>query len=338
MSLNHQIAQPIIAAEASACAGVDLQFDNLNDAALVQLRTAVDGIPTDTVLAQRLLAASAGAGRVTRSAQWAPVLLQKGASYAIVVSCRSTATSVCVAQVGAKDAAADRWMTALPFNIAPLLWRSADAGDWTARPDTCLAFTVLGAHYTAAQQTLALGTVNVDGVCDLMIAAESVLPETGAACYYTIALPDGRAWKVDDGQVVNLPTAYTGPVNVSAHLQRGPHLAPMLQPGVSLITNMVDNESDYISPMFDANGATDLRVTFKAQLPPGSAVHVERKTNTDANWVTVPHQGSASQAAGILEITHQGPLAGATHVRIRLRLVGTPGARPNVNDLFAVTL
>lgn len=338
MSTRHQISQLVTLNQAAQCSGVDLCFDALTGDVRVELRATVSGQPADAVLAQALIPAAGAIGRVTRRAQWQPALLEGNADYAIVIECANPSTSICIAQVGAHDTVADRWMTALPFSIGALAWRSDDEATWTPRPDTCLAFTLLAPQYTAAQQTLALGSVAVTDAADLMLASEAIIPELGAACTYTLTLDDARAFEVDAGQVVNLPASYSGSVAVAARLRRGQRLAPVVQPGATLVAGSVASDGDYIGPVFSAVAASELRATFKALLPAGSAVHVDYQADESGTWLPLPYHGSASQAAGVLEITHQGALAGASQVRLRLRLSGAPTARPLVTDLFAVTL
>lgn len=338
MSTRHQIYQPIAMQEQRQCSGIDLTFEPMAGDVLVELRPLVSGRPTDAVLARALLTPPGTGGRITRRAEWTPLLLDGGAEYAIVVECADQNTSICIAKVGAHDAGADRWVTALPFSIGALRKRADDTAPWDTRADTCIAFTLLEPRYAGERQSFPLGSADVAGVCDLMIASEAEVPEVGAGCTYTLALDDGRTFDVDAAQVINLPTAYTGAVAVTAHITAGPRMSAVLQSGCTLVTGSVAANGDYISPAFSAAGATQLSVTFKALLPPGSAVTVQHKLDGAADWTTLPYDGSASNAAGVLEITHQGAIAGASNARIRLLLTGSPAARPQVTDLFAVTV
>lgn len=336
---TRQICQVFGLAQPAQCTGVDLWFGAITSPVQVQLRTTVAGQPSVAILAQQLIAPPAGAtgSRIPVRATWAPLLLDANAEYAIVVQCADTTTSICIGQIGARDAQANQWMTAQPYQVG--LFAYADAsGGWVPRPDACLAFSLLRAAYAAAQQLVDVGTVALVDATDLAINADITTPEPKASATFELALDDGTTHQVDNGQRVRLPAVYTGNVAVRARLRRGSTMAAVLEPGSALVHGHASMQDDYVSPQIDATDATELRVTFKALIPPGSAVTVQMQRAGESTWTAVPYQTSTPARAGALEITHGAPLAGTAGVRIKLLLAGTIAARPMVTDLYAVTL
>ena len=338
-STPHQIAQCITPAAALQCSGVRLQFTALGADAVVQLRDAARGLPGGAILAERRItpdqfAAAAGA---PIDATWPPTLLTAGVEYAIVVQAGDTATALRVAQIGAYDATTNRWVTAQPDQIGSFSTAAAD-GAWVGHADTHLTFDLLQAEYTQAAQTFDIGSVAVTGATDLAINAAALKPAAGAGCDFALQLDDGSIYPLADQQRIELPAAYTGNVQVRATLRVADRLSAVLEPAVSLVHGALSPSADYVGPMLDFNGGTELRVIYDAQLPAGSGVQVHLQAEGSGTWTLVPYQSSVGGTVGAVEQTHALTGISATRARLRLTLTGAVRARPLVTNLRAVVL
>jgi hypothetical protein len=335
------LAQTFVLDKPEHCTGVDLWFTAKGTTgALVQLREAEAGYPSPRVLAEAWLlpAAIKTDGTPTR-AEWSPIVLQAGREYALVALSDDNATALALAKLGGWDANALRWVTSQPYQVGVML-SSSNASTWTAHQDQDLTFSLLAASYTETERVLDLGTVNVVDATDLCVQAYAHQPSTAAACVMEIAAT-GIAHTVlaAPGQVVELPSRYTGPVQVKARLRGDANFAAVLEPGIQLVVGSLQNDGDYISPMLGAGGVVTVRATLEAYLPAGTSLQVHAKADAPgAAWVEVPYLSSSAMTAGVMELTYELQDFAAERLRLRVTVHGGFNARPWATNLRAVVL
>lgn len=334
------LAQTFTLDAADQCAGVELLFTAAGPSdVLVELRETQAGMPTGAVvMARRIPSSAITVGAVTRI-DWAPVMLQGGREYAIVVATDDADTALAIAELGKWDVAAGSYVTSQPYQIGVLL-SSANANTWTPHQDRDLMFRLLGPAYTAAERVIELGTATLDGATDLMMMGHAERPAANTPAVFELEFAGGQVLQLADGQVVWLAAPYTGDVQVRARLGANATLGAVLQPGVQLIAGAIAPTGDYVSRWLGAGGASSrLKVVFQAEIPSGAAVHVHMQAGAvGAPWVEVPHVSASDATAGVREFTHELNGIVADRLRVRLTLTGHTAARPTVGNLRAVVL
>ena len=321
--------------------GVELWFAAKGSkGAVVQLREAENSLPTQRVIAEaRLLPAAIKTDGTPTAATWSPVVKQAGREYAYVVLSDDDTTALHVAKLGGWDENAKRWVTSQPYQVG-VMGSSSNNAAWTFHQDMDLTFRSLVAIYTETERVIDLGTVNVVDATDLCVQAYAHQPSAAASCVFDIAAT-GIAHTVQAaaGQVVELPSRYTGPVNVKARLRGDAKFAAVLEPGIQLLAGSLANDGDYITPMLGAGGVVTVRATVEALLPAGSSLTVQAKADAPgAQWTDVPYLSSSAMTAGVMELTYELQGFAAERLRVRVAEHGSFNARPWVTNLRAVVL
>lgn len=321
--------------------GVELWFTATGaTGAMVQIQEAENGYPTPRVLCSaRLVPADIKTDGTPTAAQWSPVLLAAGREYAIVVLSDDDTTAVSLAQLGGWDMNALRWVTSQPYQVGVML-SSSNASTWTAHQDQDLTFRLLAADYTETERVIDLGTVTVADATDLSVQAWAHQPTAAASAVFDIsATAIAHTVQAAAGQVVQLPSRYSGPVNVKARLRGDAHFAAVLEPGIQLVAGSLQDDGDYITPMLGASGSNTVRVTLEAYLPAGTSLTVQAMADAaGAVWTDVPYLSSSPMTAGVLELTYELQAFDATRLRLRVALHGGFSARPWMANLRAVVL
>ena len=340
-STTDPLAQTFILPEAGQLTAIDLWFTAKGaDPVRVDIRTISNGVPTSTILASATVAAAAilTNGLPTPVTFDAPVALLGDTEYAFVVLANDATTAVSVAELGKWDAANMQFVTTQPYTVGVLL-SSSNALTWTPHQDKDMAFRLLVASYTATLRTVALGSVAVAGVTDLMLMSYAERPSSGAYVDYTLTLPDETTVKVSDGQSVRLAAPITGNVGVSATLNGNVFSSPVLTPGTQLAYGAVAAAADYITRAIPAGTAARVKVIFEADIPSGASVVVKVKgVDSGDAWVTAAYQSVSPADDGFLEVTHELASITETSVHVKLSLTGNTNARPRVRNLRVIVL
>ncbi len=333
------LGQTFTLAESCQLGAVDLWFRAKGTGpVVVQIREAELGLPTPTVLGESRVAAAdiVVSGDHTRVRFPAPLALNAGQEYALVVMCDDAITSLAIAELGKWDNSAGRWVTSQPYQVGVLL-SSSNASTWTPHQDRDLAFRLLRAEYRETQRTVALGSVAVSEATDLMLLSLAEQPAAAAAIEYQLGLPGGETLRVAEGQPVRLPAPVSGNVSVSARLSGNARAAAVLHPGAQLVSGQVASSADYVTRAIPAGSNARLRVIFDAIVPGGSAVAVSVSgIDIGDAWQEVPYQSAALLDDGWQEFAYE--LAGLDEsaVRVRLALSGSSVARPRVSNLRVI--
>lgn len=323
------------------CSSVDVWFEEASTTRTrVQIRTTIAGVPSQVVLAEKSFdpVLIVTGGNHTRIAFDAPVLLLAGVEYAIVVLCDDPNGSLAVAELGKFDENAQRWITNQPYTIGVLL-SSSNASTWTPHQDRDMAFRILSANYTANTRTIELGSVAVTGATDLLLMGYADRPSSATSVEYTLALPDGSALTVSDGQPVQLSAPITGSVGVSARLFGDARFSPVLHPGTQLVTGVVAASADYVSRAVPAGASSTIKVIYEGAVPSGATIDVFYKgPDAGDTWTALPAPVTKPADDGFSEFVHTVTGVDDLSVQIKLVLNGTTAARPRARDLRVIVM
>ncbi len=333
-----KLIQTITPPRAMQISGVRLRVHSPGADLLVYL---VDpSTETAALAATRITPAQVGAnGWVLAS--WFPVAVQPGQALAIEVYASDTSTALGAAKVGERDPEQSKWATQPPAELGAL-YTVDDTGKRTEQAGTTLCMEVMEPSYTAAEQVVPLTTAHVTGATDLAINAGVQQPEAAAFATFRITLDDARVYELTNGQRVQLDDWYTGDVQVSAVLKKGATMAPVIEPGTTLLFGKLSPSADYIGTRFDMkNGAKRVHAILAALVPSGASVQVQLQDaalGEAGAWQNMPFAGSSANTVGFIEYHHELTGITASAVRLRVLLNGLPAARPLVRDLRAVAL
>lgn len=332
------LAQTFTLTEGRHIAGVDLWFA-VKDAArdvIVQIRDTANGVPAQNVLAEARVkpAEIAVGGAATRILFGAPVWLDSGREFAIVVLTDSATVSVFCAELGKFDSNAQRWITGQAYQVGVLL-SSSNASTWTAHQDRDLTFRLLGCKFSATTRTIDLGSANLADASDLIAQANIDIPATGAAAQFLATTPGGEVLRMVPGQPLALPSRINGNVSLQLALEGTEKASPVLYPGVQFIGGDMEESAVYVSRAFVCGTSSRVAVTLEALMPGTSTITVEVQ-KADGSWQAVALTSGASVGDGWVERTHVVTGFTATQTRVRITLTGTAAARPRVRKLRAV--
>ena len=329
------LAQTFTLAESRHVAGIDLQFavKGGTSPVVVQIRSTTVGFPGREVLAEAFIEAAAITTSGWVRASFEPVWIEADREYAVVLLTDDADHAVRIAELGKFDAAADRWVGAQPYQVGVLL-SSSNASTWTAHQDKDLTFRLLAASFTSASRTVALGTIDLADVSDLIALAgvERSGPETEVELVFTI---DGDAIRVVDGQIVTLDARRTGTATVHAVLRGSANRTPVLFPNVQAILGSLAETATYVSRQITAGAASTVTVILEARLPGAAGLTVEAET-TPGVYVPVPLDETGGADDGFSEMQFRLTGFSASATRIRLTLSGTVLDRPEVRRLRVI--
>lgn len=332
------LAQTFTLSEGRHVAGVDLWFavkDSAHDV-IVQIRDTANGVPAQNVLAEvRVKPADITVGgAATRILFSAPVWLDSGREFAVVVLTDSATVSVFCAELGKFDSNAQRWITGQAYQVGVLL-SSSNASTWTAHQDRDLTFRLLGCKFSTTTRTIDLGSANLADASDLIAQANIDIPATGAAAQFLATTPAGEVLRMVPGQPLALPSRINGNVALQVALQGTEKASPALYPGVQFIGGDMEESAVYVSRAFVCGTSSRVAVTLEALMPGTSTITVEIQ-KADGSWQAVALTSGASVGDGWVERTHVVTGFTATATRVRITLTGTAQHRPRVRKLRAV--
>ena len=316
-------------------AGVDLWFAARGTTnAQVQIREMDNGFPTSVVLAEAIVPPDkqiVGGGH-TRVLFDAPLPLEAGTEYAIVILCNDATTSLSIATMGNFDAGAQQYVTQQPYTVG-LMLSSSNATTWTPHQDSDLAFRLLMAKYSETETTIDLGTVTLpEGTTDLVLMGLAELPNSGCRNEFVIDLPDGTSYSVAGEQGLRLPRAVAGEAHIRARLFGNAISSPVLWPGTQIISGRMALTADYCTRSIVARDAIKAVLIYDGYVPSGASVKAQIQIDS-GEWQDMPLNKTVNQGDGIVEYRYEQGLSGASLVKAKIILSGTPHARPEVYDI-----
>ncbi|HRQ04365.1 MAG TPA: hypothetical protein PK580_00215 [Nitrosomonas halophila] len=334
------LAQTFSIPETTQIGAIDLWFSAVGTTpVIVQIRETSLGLPTQSVVSEvRLAPSDINTTSHTRVNFSAPVQLLANTEYAIVVLCDDSVTELRMAELGKWDSANNSWVTSQPYQVGVLL-SSSNASTWTPHQDRDLAFRIHRAVFTQNDRTVALGSVVVTDVTDLMLLAIEDTPSSQTRVVYELSLPGGDMITVSSGQPVRLATPVTGDVTISARMFGATDASPILYPGVQLVVGQVQDSATYVSRAIKGGSNVRLKVIFDGNIPGGSSVVLHYKGgDVDDTWQTIPYLSATQIDDGFMEITHEITGVDEDLIQIRMTLTGTAAARPRIRNLRFMTI
>lgn len=331
------LAQTFSLNEGRHVAGVDLWFTVAGvDEVIVQVRDTENGFPARQVLAEKRLkpADIKVAGQATRVQFDAPVWLDGGREFALVILTDGADAAVSVAELGKFDAAAQKWITSQAYQVGVLL-SSSNASTWTAHQEKDLAFRLLGCKFSATTKTLDLGTVAVTNTSDLLALMNVEVPATGVKAELVATAPNGAAYSMVPGRPISLPSDITGNLALALKLTGTDKASPVVYPGIQFAAGNLSESATYVSRAFACGNNGRISVTFEAFAPGTSTVGVEIQKG-DGTWQVLNLTSGADVGDGWVERKYVLTGFSATTTRVRITLNGTPQYRPRVRKLRAV--
>lgn len=320
---------------------VDLTFavKGGNDPVLVQIRETDNGIPTQTVLADATIAASA----INTSAPWVratfgtPVWLDGDREYAIVVLTNDANHALAVAELGKFDSAAQRWVTSQPYTIGVLL-SSSNASTWTPHQEKDLRFRLIGAAFSSNSRTVALGTVAASNISDLLAVAPIDRPSAATSLLLRFTRPSGVTYELQPGQAIALDSRVTDTLTAQAVLTGNAFESPVLYPGAQSIVGDLDESATYVTRQIPAGTSKTIKVIFDAVIPGSAAVAVAFETSTPGVFTTLTSPTAVQLGDGLVEYSYSSGTVTVANTRIRLTLTGNAASRPRVRNLRVVVV
>jgi hypothetical protein len=331
------LAQTFTLNESRHIAAVDLWFTVAGvDDVIVQLRDTDNGFPGRSVIAEKRVKPSSiiTNGNHTRVTFDAPVWLDGGREFALVLLTDGADAAVAVAELGKFDASAQKWITSQAYQVGVLL-SSSNAATWTAHQEKDLAFRLQAAKFTETSKTVSLGTVSLSDTSDLLAMLNVEVPATGANAEIIATAPDGTSYRMVPGRAVNLPTRINGNMSVSMQLTGTEKASPVVYPGMQFAAGDLQTSAIYVSRGFPCGTNARVSISFEA-LTTGSAEIAVALKKTDGSWQTVALTSGVEVGDGWVERKYVVTGFSATTTAVRLTLTGNAQNRPRVRKLRAV--
>lgn len=306
---------------------------------LVQIREVQNGFPTQTILADATIPASA----IDTTANWVratfgtPVWLEGEREYAIVLLTNDADHAVRVAELGKFDSTAQRWVTSQPYTVGVLL-SSSNARTWTAHQDKDLSFRLIGASFSSTTRTVNLGNVSASNISDLLALAPIDRPTAATNLLMRFTRSNGTVYEVQPGQSIALDARVTDTLTAQAILSGNAFESPVLFPGAQSVTGNLDESATYVTRQIPAGTSKTIKVTFDAVLPGSAAVAVAYETSTPGTFQTISSPTAVQLGNGLVEYTYSSGTVTVANTRIRLTLTGNTAHRPRVRNLRVVVV
>ena len=310
---------------------------NEGNSITVEIRTVENGVPTLTVLAQAIVSMEGvSPGQWIEARFNAPVFLTADRSWAVVIKSDDAEHALSIARLGDFDATIQRFVSAQPYSIGVLL-SSSNAETWTPHQAEDLTFRVVAAKFSPTTKTVALGSIGVSGMSDMLIRAGVETPNSQTGLIFEVERADGTITRVQPGQVWSLDEYVSENITVRAVLTGTEKASPTLFPRPILITGELASSATYITRAFSMGSAIRMSAFLKSQLPAGSTLTVEIDA-ADDDWDTVAQHASTVLDGGWIEREFRVDPYTADQGRLRITLTGTPAARPVLSDMRAVSI
>lgn len=317
--------------------GVDIWFCAKGSAGrcFAEIRTVENGWPTQEVVANSITSSAALLLDQWHRFTWAPVRLEAGREYAVVIGCDDAVTSLAIAELGKFDPAAQQWVTQQPYQIGVRL-SSSNGSTWTAHQDSDLAFRLLRTPTAANTARIALPNVTIDAVDELMVLAAVERPTADCDCLFELTMPDNSVVTVGEGEIVLLPAQMTGVVRWAALLAGTPDATPRLHKDIQLVSGRRAPSGDYVSRAMVAGSGSRIVVTFESLTPGTGGMTVEIGDNGQGPWTPIPFISAAPIGDGWAARTHRITGFNPATAVVRVTVTGDARNRPMVRKLCAV--
>lgn len=314
--------------------GVDFHLCAIGDVGnhiLLHQQAVENGNPTVEIEAEALIP-MAGAVVGWKSGRYQiPVTTGNDRDHAFVLKTDDGAHAISIAGLGGFDATLQQAITSHPYPVGPRL-DSVNARTWTAHQGEALAFRLVAARYPVTTRTVELGSFNLVNASDLQVRAVTELPSANTSVVFIIQRANGDLIRLLPYQVVQLNEFITETVQLRAILTGTNELSPILYNPVQLIAGRIETTGVYISNAFELKSAARISAYYKAALPAGSTALFDYDY-ADDNWQNIPVTTTETSPDPLwVERNHRQNIAANPLLRVRIRLTGTPAARPRIAD------
>jgi hypothetical protein len=334
------VAQSFILEEDRFVAGFNVKFSAFGDKSkgiLVELVRTEHGFPTGESMGQAFTnIQSAVLGAWVQVRFPVPVFLSGGIEYAFIVRCDDNAHALSLAAIGGFDPVAQEFVGAQPYTVGMLL-SSATATAWTPHQKEDLTFQIVVAKFAPVTKTISFGTFSLTSASDLMARAATMVPSADTSLVFEIERASGDKKLLAPNVNWELTDYVTETVTLRAKLAGTEKMSPVLYPGIILVAGSIAASATYVSRSMTMGTAVRLSAYMKLWLPSGSDVTVAFD-KVDNTWLSSTVQSTTQLDDGWIEREFRYASITATLGRMRLTLTGTPGARPSVQDLRAVSI
>jgi hypothetical protein len=341
------VAQTYRLPEPRQALGVDVKFTKLGDRTKpvrVQIREVENGVPTERVVAERVLdltnvtAVDPLSVLPRLESDWTfapfdiPVTLRDDRNYSNTLLTEDVEHSVAIADLGGFDQI-NGWVTSNAFSAGTFL-DGSDARTWLAKPGRSMTFRLRCARYTPTR-TIEVGTIDVVNCSDLMPLLVSERPE-GTAIEIEFEAPNGAKYVTAPSVNVQLPAAITGTLKVRIRLTGTTVLSPLMLPYIQVVAGAIQSSGDYISRAFEAGTDSKVRLICDVYLPSTSTFEAKVQTNVAAGlpvWSAVTLEKATPLGDGWEERQYVLDHVNLSTTRAYMKITGGPAARSNVRNI-----
>lgn len=290
----------------------------------VQLRNVVNGYPGTTVLASKVLEASAvkvstKGDAPTKFVFGDPVLLQANVEYAIVVLTGSSQYRVYVAKMSGKDLISGNVVSRQPYSVG-LLFSSSNATAWTAHQDMDLKFRLNAAVFKKTTGKLAFeGLTLQQAASQLLLSTSQVVPQ-GSSLQWQWS-PDGSKWYALNDAGVTALGAPTDEVFVRALLAGSGKSSPVIQTGaIGAGALSYKTNGTYVTKEWFTNEPfTKVTVYVDFHTPSSTTQSVEYSVDGGNAWVAFAAGRSTQQLGQYTQFKFEAAVSASQKVRIRIK-------------------
>ena len=314
-------AQTFTISESRIVTGVDFVCHKDNGKLRVEVREAISGIPTQTVLTS----GTVESGSLSR--KWctvmfdSPVLLSAGNEYAL--------TFYSEASLFHLDSAKNN-------NVAGGQFLISKNTKWIVQKYETLTFRLIGAGFSSSRKTVALGTVNLSGVTDITPLAEVLRTGNDTDATFILKQGNSETARMQAWQKISFDTPLTGDYSVSAELFGDNIFSPILGRSPQLLAEKIASTGDYVSRAFSCGNGRRVLVSTEEYIPAGASIRVFIETGNNI-WSEAESTESEILGEGWTRFKRYIP-CDLSATRLKITLNGTTSARPFVRSISAVIL
>lgn len=318
---------------------IDLKFCVKGDATkstFIEIVTSDNGYPTKNVIAQCVVDMSTVVLNAWHRCTFpAPIWVPSDIMHHFVIKTNDTTHSISAAAKGQIDIATGRTIAAHPYPSGNR-FSGVNAETWIAHADV-LAFRIGAALFSPTTKIYDFGQINVVDMSDVLVAAAVEIQTQNSSLVFELQRTNGTIYRVAPGQPLAFSEYITDTLTVRGIFTGSSTDSPVLIPELQIITGKIRAEATYISRAFSRGTAAKLGVLTQAKLPAGSALLVDYD-QTDDNWLALTLFDTVAMDTGFNQLRHQRTPIVGTNIRVRLRLTGSPAARPALEGINAHAL
>jgi hypothetical protein len=309
---------------------------------IVEIRECENGVPTQTVVVSEVKKTNSLLLNQWQRFSWAPVRLQRGREYAIVVGCDDAVTKMATAELGKFDSSAQKHVTVQPYQIGVLL-SSSNGSSWSVHQEKDLTFRLMATPMASTTSTVALPNVNLTNADEIMVLAGVERPSPECDVVFQITLPlgggitaDNRVVTVAEGERVLLPVQVTGTLQWVAILTGTADFTPRLHKDVQMAWGTRAPTGTYITRSMPAGAGSKVSVYFEALVPGTSSLTIEVANTPTGTFVPVAFVSGTAIGDGWIDYTYRNSSYANTNAVVRVTMTGDARNRPMIRKFRVV--